>query len=400
MYGRKRVFLAGAAIFLLGSILCGLAHGMLALVAFRTLQGIGAGGVQPVATTIVGDLFTPVERARVQGYLSATWGIAGILGPVLGAFLVEHVSWSAVFWINVPIVIACMIVMVVFFHERAVPHGHRIDYPGALLLALGIGALIVALVMSASLPLVVIGALALAATGALAALVVHERRAAEPILPPALYRNRIVVIGSSGNFTIGMLVMAAAAFLPPYLQGVMHGKAVLSGIVLGALSVAWSCGSVGGGGLMTRTSYRFSASVGGVLLIAGSVMLILLDPQRGAVWATCGAALLGLGFGFSNSSFLVSTQSSVGWEARGSATAANLFMRQVGQAVGTAVFGAVFNLGVFGRAPGSVDDVSRLSEAMAGALHDIYLIAGILAVAILALALALPAGLSAARSPG
>jgi EmrB/QacA subfamily drug resistance transporter len=401
IYGRKRVFLVGASLFMIGSLLCGFAHTMPALVAFRTLQGIGAGGVQPVATTIVGDLYTPAERARMQGYLSSVWGVAGVIGPVLGALLVEHVSWSAVFWINVPIVIACMTAMALFLHDRREVRSHRIDVVGALLFVLGIGTLIVALVMSVSLNAGMLVALGLVSLAALVALVRYEQRTPEPMVPIALYRHRVIGTGAAGTFLIGMLVMTCSAFLPTYLQGVLHGSVRLSGIVMGAMSVAWTLGSIVGGRVMTWSTYRVSAASGGVLLIAGAAMLVALDPDRGAMWATIGASLLGLGFGAANSSFLVATQASVGWEQRGSATGANLFSRQVGQAVGTAVFGAVFNLGVFGRTHANESMLTfdpALAQAIALALHHVFEIGAVLAIAILILAVSLPSGLSAARA--
>jgi EmrB/QacA subfamily drug resistance transporter len=223
IYGRKRVFLVGAALFLIGSLLCGFAHTMPVLVAFRTLQGIGAGGVQPVATTIVGDLYSPAERARMQGYLSSVWGFAGIIGPVLGAVLVEHVGWSAVFWINVPIVIACMTAMALFLHDRREVRSHRIDVVGSLLFVLGIGTLIVGLVMSVSLSAVTLVVLGIVAVAALAGLIVYEQRTTEPMVPIALYRHRVIGTCAAGTFMIGMLVMTCSAFLPTYLQGVPQG---------------------------------------------------------------------------------------------------------------------------------------------------------------------------------
>lgn len=357
--GRKRMFFIGAGIFLVGSILCGSARGMVPLIAFRALQGLGAGGVQPVATTIVGDLFSPAERARVQGLLSGTWGIAAVLGPVLGAFLVEKVSWSAIFWINVPIGITCLVVFGLFLREQ------------------------------------------------------RPERKKQPVMPQGLFRNRVVVTGTLGCFAIGALVMAISAFIPTYVQGVLHGTAFVAGAVLAVMSVAWSTGSVLGGRVMTHTTYRRTAAAGGVMLVAGTALLALLDPMRGLPWAGAGGALVGLGFGFSNSSLLVAAQSSVGWEQRGSATASLLFMRQVGQAIGTSLFGAVFNVVVFGRGVPS-DEVAHLldparraqlsgpafvalSDGIARAIHDIFAIAVVLALALLCLAFLIPAGLSAAR---
>ena len=142
----KRVFFAGTGIFLLGSSLCGCAWGMVPLVLFRALQGIGAGAIQPIATTIIGDIYAPVERARMQGYVSGMFGVAAIIGPTLGAFVVEHISWSLVFWVNLPIGAATFVMFGLFLHEQRQPRRHRIDYLGSALLMLGVGAPMLALV--------------------------------------------------------------------------------------------------------------------------------------------------------------------------------------------------------------------------------------------------------------
>jgi len=200
LYGRKRVFFAGTSIFLLGSLLCGCAWGMVPLVLFRALQGIGAGAILPIATTIIGDIYAPVERARMQGYVSCVYGVAAILGPTLGAFVVEHVSWSLVFWVNLPIGAATFVLLGLFLRERREPRRHRIDYLGSALLMLGIGAPMLTLVQVGNSDAVTLAALAAVGMIALAALVAHERRAAEPMLPIQLWRNRIVAVGCLAGF--------------------------------------------------------------------------------------------------------------------------------------------------------------------------------------------------------
>ncbi|MBV8524538.1 MAG: MFS transporter, partial [Acetobacteraceae bacterium] len=341
LYGRKPVFFAGASLFLLASLLCGLAWGMGPLILFRGLQGAGAGAIQPIATTIVGDIYKPAERARIQGYLSGVFGVAAVLGPPLGAFLVEHVGWSFVFWINLPIGLASFAMLALFLQERRQSRAHRIDYAGSSLLSVGAGALMLVMIQAQTLSRATIAALAAGGVLALVGLALNEKRAAEPIFPATLWRHRVIALGNLGGFTNGALIMAISGYLPIYVQGAM-GKSVLSaGLVLGASSTSWAFASFAAGRLMVRTSYRLTAVVGGLALVVGALMLAALDPTRGMAWAATGSFVIGIGMGFCNTAFVVSIQASVDWGERGVATSSYMFMRIVGQSVGAAIFGAV-----------------------------------------------------------
>ena len=414
LYGRKPVFFAGASLFLIASALCGFARTMPVLVGLRALQGLGAGAIQPIATTIVGDIYTPAERARVQGYISGVFGVSAIIGPALGALLVEHGSWSVVFWINLPIGFVAFVMFALFLHERLEPRPHEVDYLGSALLALGGGALMMALVQSASLGApTIIGLLAVGMV-ALTVFVAHERRTAEPMLALRLWRNRFIAIGNLGGFTLGALMMGVTAFLPPYVQAVLGGSASDAGLVLAAMSIAWTLGSIVGGRLMIRTSYRMTATLGALSLVAGALTLITLQPLRGLAWAHAGAALVGAGLGLSNTTFLVSVQASVGWRERGVATSSTMFMRIVGQAAGAAAFGTILNLGVHRYVPDAVSvvnrlmtpplrasldpaEITRLTGAVATALHEVYLGVGLLSLLAVLLTLRLPRGLGPTR---
>jgi EmrB/QacA subfamily drug resistance transporter len=414
LYGRKRVFFAGTSVFLLGSLLCGCAWGMVPLVLFRVLQGVGAGAVQPIATTIIGDIYAPVERARMQGYVSGVFGVAAIIGPTLGAFVVEHVSWSLVFWVNLPIGAATFVMFGLFLHEEREPRRRRIDYLGSALLMLGIGAPMLALVQIGHADAVVLAVLVAGGVAALAGLAAHERHSAEPMLSFKLWRNRIVAVGCFAGFFNGALMMAVSGFLPTFVQGAMGRDAIAAGVVLAASSVSWAFASMASGRLMIRTSYRLAASVGGVCLVIGSIVLMLLTPASGLSWACTGAFLLGVGMGFCNTAFIVSIQASVGWEERGIVTSSTMFMRIVGNSVGAAVFGAVLNFGIYRKLPEAGDavnrlmtpagrqslganEIARLTEAVGSSLHVVYVIAGFVAIVSLILALALPARISPTR---
>jgi len=411
LYGRKKVFFAGAGIFLLGSTLCGFAHDMYWLIAFRALQGMGAGAVQPVAYAIVGDIYTPTERAKVQGYLSSVFGISAVIGPTLGAFLVEHASWSVVFWINLPIGAVAMAMLAAFLKEQ--PH-HKpppIDIAASLLLTVGAGALMLAMIQAAQLPLWLLVGCVVIGIAALWALVRHERHAPAPMLPIRFWTNRVIALGNFGSFAIGAVMMSVTGFLPTYLQGVMGRGASATGAAVAAMSIAWAVASVLAGRLMIRTSYRTSAMIGGALLALGSAVLVALTPHSELAWPVMGALLVGLGMGSCNTTYLVSVQAAAALRERGAATASNMFMRIVGQSTGAALFGALVNAGLAVYAPQApriadqlmepglrqalgADRLATLTAAMAASLHNVYLAGTIGGLIVMFLGWRLPARLS------
>ena len=415
IYGRKPVFFTGTGIFLIGTTLCGFAPTMSALVLFRGLQGLGAGAIQPIASTVVGDIYTPAERARVQGWISSVFGVAAILGPGLGAYLVLHVHWSVVFWVNLPIGLASVAMFWMFLDERVERRPHRIDYLGAVLLVIGVGALMLALVQSVSLAGDAIAALVGLGVVALALLLWQEMRTPEPILPLALWRRRIVLTCNLAGFGASVTMISVTAVLPAYVQGVMGRSPGVAGFVVGATSISWMFASITAGRLMIRTSYRLTAAIGGAALVAGSLVLLTLDPASVPLRAAAGAFLIGIGMGFCNTTFLVAIQANVGWSERGIGTGSQMFMRMIGQAVGAALLGAILNWGVNHRLPGAGDavnqlllpglrhhlaagEIARLSDAFALSVHDAYIAVVAVAAATLLLALGLPRRLSPTRS--
>jgi EmrB/QacA subfamily drug resistance transporter len=411
LYGRKRVLIIGSGVFLAGSALCGFAWSMPALIVFRGLQGLGAGAIMPVATTIVGDIYSPTERGRVQGAISSLWGVAAVTGPLLGAFLVQQVGWPTVFWVNLPIGIASVLVLALALREQRPPRPHSVDYLGSLLLMTASSALILALVQAGRLGASTVIALLGLATVALLLLLRHERRHPEPMMPLELWRLRIIVAVNTGAFAIGAVMMATVVFVPTYVQGVMGRSAVVAGFALTAMSMGWPLGSTLAGRLVNRSTYRAMAVAGGVGLVLGAALLVAMDPARGPLWAGSAAFLTGLGLGFSNTCVILAAQSSVPFRQRGIATSMGLFMRMLGQSVGAAIFGGILNLGLARRLPGAgdvverlmepsqraglgADTVARLTQAVAAALHQVYLVTGLLALVALALALLFPAGIS------
>ena len=416
LYGRKRVFFVGTAIFLAGTTLCGFARSMVVLILFRALQGIGAGAIQLIALTIIGDIYTPAERARIQGFSSAVWGFAAVVGPALSAFIVEHLHWSVVFWVNLPVGIVSIAMFARFLHERVERREHRIDYLGGALLVVGIGALMLALVEAMKLDGRVIAALVLLGIVALLWLLFHEQRTAEPMLPLALWRRRVVALANLGSFGAVATNMAVSVLLPTYVQGVMGKSPGVAGFVVGTASVSWMFASFAAGRLMIRTSYRLTVAIGAISLMAGCATLLVMEPSAGALWPAAGSFLIGIGMGFCNTTFIVSIQGAVEFHERGAATGSQMFMRMIAMALGAALFGAIVNFGVHQRLPGAADavnqllhaasrqslgagEIAQLAQAVALSVHAAFLVAALIAALTLVVAIAYPRGLSPLRTP-
>jgi len=416
LYGRKRVFFVGTAIFLIGTTLCGFARSMVVLIGFRALQGIGAGAIQLIAITIIGDIYSPAERARIQGFSSAVWGFAAVIGPALSAFLVEYVHWSVVFWVNIPVGVVSIAMFALFLHERVERKEHRIDYLGGVLLVVGIGALMLALVEAMTLDRSTIVALVALGIAALAWLLFHEQRTAEPMLPLALWRRRVVTLANLGSFGAVATNMAVSVLLPIYVQGVMGRSPGVAGFVVGTASVSWMFASFAAGRLMIRTSYRLTAAIGGISLVAGCSVLLMMEPAAGALLPAAGSFLIGIGMGFCNTTFLVSIQGAVEFHERGAATGSQMFMRMIASSLGAALFGAIVNFGVHQRLPGADDavnqllhstarqglgagEIARLADAVALSVDNACLLAAVIAALTLVVAIAYPRGLSPVRAP-
>ncbi len=413
IYGRKRMLLVAIGLFLVGSLMCGFAGGMVSLIAFRVLQGTGAGGLVPLAQTVVGDMYTPVERARIQGYLSSVWAMGSIVGPLLGAFLVAHTIWPVVFWVNIPIGAIAALFLILWLHETLQQRQHRIDYAGALLMVSGSALLMFAAVEAAHLRAGTVAALVAVALALLILFVRYERRAPEPMIPLELLKNRVIAAGTLGACALGAIMMGATAFVSLYVQGVMGRGALLAGLVLMTPSLTWPIGSMSGGWMMLRTSYRATTLLGTLPLLLGCALMIALSPASGAALATCGVGFIGVGMGLTNNTFTVAIQGTVDWSQRGVATSTMSFMRQVGQSVGAAVFGGTVNARLAGAGAGAdmvdriMDPAQRaaisaaamkpLTQAVAAGLHSVYIITALLAASVLAAGFLLPKGLSPHR---
>ncbi|MGH8801874.1 MAG: MDR family MFS transporter, partial [Casimicrobiaceae bacterium] len=346
LYGRRPVLIAGIVVFLVGSTLCGFAWSMPALIAFRLLQGLGAGSIQPVATTIIGDLYSPQERPRVQGWLSSVWGFAAIVGPLAGGLIVEALSWHWIFWINIPVGVATIAGLLLFLHEDVEHRTHTIDYLGVALFFVAITAVLVALMEGgvgwawASLPTLLLIALFVAA---LTLYLRRERRAREPMVDLALWRTRLVASINASTLLAGASIIGVTSFVPIYVQGVLGRSAIVAGFALTAMSVGWPLASMLSGRFLRALDARRTVRAGGAVLFAGSLGLAFMAPGAGPLAAGAGSFVVGFGMGLLNTTFIILIQGSVPWAKRGGATASNVFARMLGGTLGAAILGAVLN---------------------------------------------------------
>jgi EmrB/QacA subfamily drug resistance transporter len=344
IYGRKPVLLVGVGVFLLGSALCGLAGSMEQLIAFRAVQGLGAGSVVPVTLTLIGDLFAIEERARIQGLFSSVWGVSSVLGPLVGGFIVTAWGWPWVFLINLPVGIVAMGIVAVYLRE---PHRERqsrpaLDVTGAVTLTLGTTAALVALSLISNGASWVSGpVLGLLATAVvlLVLFVAVERRAAEPIVPLDLLTTPLARVSAISGIFASSIVFGGGAYLPILVQGVWQGSPLEAGLALAPLSLGWPLASTISGRLLLRLGFRPIIITGTACVLLGSLLLLPLDAGS-PVWLLPVAMFVqGLGFGTNFTCMLIAVQNAVAWNRRGAATSVYQFSRNMGGTLAVAVLG-------------------------------------------------------------
>jgi EmrB/QacA subfamily drug resistance transporter len=346
-FGRKPLILLGIGLFLLGSILCGFAWSMPALIAFRALQGLGAGAVQPMAVTIAGDIYTVAERATAQGYIASVWAVSSVVGPTLGGVFSQLGIWRWIFFVNLPLCLLAGFLIVRNLHEDVERRSHRVDYLGSLVLTVGMGLVILGVLEGdqawswtspASLAVFGVG-LAL-----LVAFPFVERRAAEPVLPLWVLGRRLLSTTTALALGIGVILIGLTTFVPTYLEHSLGVAPLVAGLALAALTLGWPlAASLSGRLFYLRLGFRPTVLIGLSLVVLGSGSLAALGqhPSVAVVAVTC--FVTGLGMGLVATPSLIAAQASVEWHERGVATGTNLFARSIGSALGAAVFGAVAN---------------------------------------------------------
>jgi EmrB/QacA subfamily drug resistance transporter len=411
VFGRKPVFVIAMLLFLAGSLLCGQARSMQQLIAFRAVQGIGAGGVLPLAFTIVGELFTLEERARLQGFFSGVWGVSAVIGPLIGGFLVDRVSWQWVFYIN--LIPGALAVGLVWFAWQTGPQRKAVkvvvDYGGAILLTLG--------VLCVLFGLNALGAwygwaCLAAAIGLLAGFYWVERRAADPFIPFRLFKDRLFTVSIIHGTLSGWAVFGSLNYVPLFVQSVLGTSATQAGITMTPMSLSWTLVSIIGGWLLLKTSYRSLALGGMAVLAVGAFFMSRIGIHSNQIWMMVYLAMMGFGMGLSIPAFLIAVQSTARREDLGVATSTLLFTRNIGATLGVSMLGAILSAGLTrnllaaGMDPASVSLNSLLNPiagtsgtllgplkgALAASIANVFLIAFVVGIGALISVLFAPKG--------
>jgi len=394
MYGRKPIFLFGIIVFVAASFACGFATSMTQLVIFRTVQGLGAGALQPIAFTIVGDIYTPSQRARIQGLFSAVWGGTAIIGPAVGGIITTTVGWPWVFWINLPIGIVAAVLFVRVFKERFERVPHRIDWWGAVLLTGGIALLLFTLAEGSDLfgytSPAFVGLLALSGV-ILVGFLVAERAAPEPLIDFTLLNIPVIRSGIAIGSLTGVVMFGLTTYIPPLVQGVEGGSPFEAGMAVAAMSMGWPIGSMLGGRLMLRFGSRRIVVIGSALAALGCVLATQLPSFTPLWYAMLATGVCGFGMGLASTVIMVSTQGSVAWNRRGTTTGLVQFSRSIGGSVGIGLMGGILTAAVgtqsaqvldpFTRNLMSPADLAATRDALKSGLQVIFWIIAIAGVA-------------------
>jgi EmrB/QacA subfamily drug resistance transporter len=399
LYGRKTLLQVAIVLFLIGSALCGLAQSMTELIAFRALQGLGGGGLMVTTMAVVGDIIAPRDRGRYQGYFGAVFGLATVIGPLLGGFLVDRLSWRWIFYVNLPLGAVAFAVIGAVFQPTAEHVHHKIDYLGAAVLTAGLSAIVLFTSLGGtsyawSSPLI----LGLIATSVVmvALFPLVEARAAEPLLPLALFRNRVFVVASAVGFIIGLALFGSVTYLPLYLQVVKGHSPTESGLLLLPLMGGLLVTSILSGNLISRLGrYRVFPIIGTALMAIGLFLLAHLTVTTSTVTAGLFMLVMGLGLGMVMQVLVLAVQNAVDYKYLGVATSGSTLFRQIGGSIGVSAFGAIFSHdlatqlakrippGVHIPAEANPEVVRHLPAAVRGpyiaafstALHPVFLVA-------------------------
>ncbi|MFE4712876.1 MDR family MFS transporter [Paenibacillus sp. NPDC056722] len=344
MYGRKRFFMFGLIVFLIGSALCGTATTITQLSIYRAIQGIGGGALMPIAFTIVFDIFPPEKRGKLTGLFGAVFGISSVLGPLLGAYITDYVGWQWVFYINLPIGVVAIFLIATSYKESITHSKQRIDWGGAFTLVSAIICLMFALELGGNQYAwdspVILGLFAGFAV-LLISFIFIERVAAEPVISFAMFGRRLFATSSITAFFYGSAFIVATIYIPIFVQGVFGGSATNSGLILMPMMIGSVLGSQTGGMLAAKTSFRNIMILSAICFVAGVFTLTTLSPDTSRLLLNVFMALTGFGVGFSFSVLSMASIHNFGMRERGSATSTNTFMRSLGMTLGITIFGII-----------------------------------------------------------
>lgn len=350
LYGRRLLYQVGIGIFLLGTLLSGMSTSMEQLIAFRAIQGLGAGALIPLAMTIIGDIFTLRERARMQALFSGVWGLSSVIGPIIGGFITDNISWRWVFFINLPIGIIAAVIIGFALKEPKLEEKPKIDYAGAIVLMTAISLIMLAMAEGGTSVATLFAPHNLVLYGIsivlLIAFVVIEKRAADPIIPFGLFKNPTVKVSVIAGFLAGFAMFGGISFIPLFAQGALGATATQAGSLLTPLMLSWVTMSVVGGRVLLKIGYRTISIIGFIILTLGFILLTQFERTTAYFWLYFDLVLIGAGLGLTMLTLLIAVQQAVERTQLGIATSLNQFTRSIGGAFGVAIMGAVLTAGL------------------------------------------------------
>jgi EmrB/QacA subfamily drug resistance transporter len=425
----------GIGVFLLGTALSGFSTSMEQLIIFRAIQGLGAGALVPLGMTIIGDTFTLQERAKMQAYFSGVWGLSSVIGPLIGGFITDQLSWRWVFFINLPVGLVAAIIIGLALKEPKRTEKPSVDYLGASTLMFAISLLMLAMVeggksisaiFSGENLLLLIGALVL-----MALFIFIETKAKDPIIPFRLFRNRTITVSTSAGFLAGVAMFGGISYIPLFAQGTLGMTATQAGSLLTPLMLSWVSMSIIVGRLMLKIGYRIITIFGFLVLSVGFILLSTFERTTPTFWLYADLVLVGMGLGLTMLTLLIAVQQAVERSDLGTATSLNQFFRAIGGALGVAVMGAVLTSGLTSQLmkaagsggsltpeqaeslasnPNALIDVSAraslppgilpvLQDAMAAAIHPVFWVVVVVSIMALIVSLFMPAPVSPKTEP-
>ena len=373
LYGRRKLYVLAMILFLTGSTLCGQANSMTQLIFARALQGLGAGGIMPLAFILIGEMFTLEQRAKMQGFFSGVWGVSSIIGPLLGGFLVDQLSWHWVFYVNIPAGFLAAALVAFAWRDQVQSHAiPAVDYAGAAVLSAGVVTLLLGLVEFGTSA----GWILMAASIMLFVLLLWvESRAGDPILPIPLFRDRLFATSISHGVLAGWAMFGSVSFIPLFVQSVLGTNATQAGITITPMLLGWVTASIIGTRLLLKVGYRRLAITGTALLATGAFLMSRVDVNTSRAMLMVFVSLMGIGMGFSIPPFLIAVQTTVERRQLGTATSTIQFSRSIGGTLGVSVMGAALSARLASNLTASGLDpelVSRLLDPLPGAQTVIH----------------------------
>lgn len=406
LYGRKNTLCVGIIIFLIGSTLCGLSQNIYQLIAFRAIQGLGAGAIFTLTYTIVGDVFTLGERAKVQGWLSTVWGVSSLLGPFAGGFLIDNLSWHWIFFINIPFGIISIILLQRNLEEQLEKKKHKIDFAGTIVLSAAIIILLLGTLFGSKSLMYLITA---AVVTALLCVLFYkiEKKEPEPIIPFDIFTNTNILVNII-SFLVAAVLIAVDVYMPIYIQNILGFSAMISGLVMAPMSIAWLISSI----LLAKAIPKFGEKdvikFSAFFLLLSCALLPTLGLKSSIILVVIYSLIMGVGMGGCFTTLTIVIQESVSYNMRGAATASNSLVRTLGQTIGVSIFGSLFNirivkyfndLGIKGVDPGNLYSTSKLgvkitteqiTNSLSLGLHVVFFILILISVVCLILSYRLP----------